>query len=150
MTTSTDVLVVGAGPTGLTLAIDLGRRSIDCRVVDRATTRHTRSRGKGLQPRSLEVFDDLGIADAALAAGRTSHRLHLYSGGRLALDLDVPARPPQPGVPYPNLVVLPQWRTEQLLRNRLASLGGTVQLGRELVGLPLAHDVGTDGVAVQD
>ena len=108
MTTSTDVLVVGAGPTGLTLASDLCRRSVDCRLVDRATTHHTRSRGKGLQPRSLEVFDDLGVAEAALAAGRTHHHVRLYSRGRLALDLDVPARPPQPGVPYPNLVVLPQ------------------------------------------
>ncbi|HYH34052.1 MAG TPA: FAD-dependent oxidoreductase, partial [Nocardioides sp.] len=59
VTTDTDVLVVGAGPTGLTLACDLRRRGVDCTVVDRATTHHTRSRGKGLQPRSLEVFDDL-------------------------------------------------------------------------------------------
>src|ERR671920_2557680 len=88
----TDVLVVGAGPTGLTLACELRRRGVGCLVIDRAMTHHTRSRGKGLQPRSLEVFDDLGIADAVLAAGRSSHRLHLYSGGRLALDLDVPAR----------------------------------------------------------
>ncbi len=135
VTTDTDVLVVGAGPTGLTLACDLRRRGVDCTVVDRATTHHTRSRGKGLQPRSLEVFDDLGIAEAALAAGRTHHHVRLYSGGRLALDLDLPARPPQPGVPYPNLVVLPQWRTEQVLRTRLAELGGVVRLGQELVDL---------------
>ncbi|PWW24216.1 2-polyprenyl-6-methoxyphenol hydroxylase-like FAD-dependent oxidoreductase [Geodermatophilus normandii] len=142
MGTSTDVLVVGAGPTGLTLGCDLLRRGVDCRVVDRAPTHHTRSRGKGLQPRTLEVFDDLGIAGAVLAAGRTHHRLRLYSGGRLALDLDLPARPPQPGVPYPNLVVLPQWRTEQVLRDRLSALGGAVELGRELTGL----DQDDDGV----
>ncbi len=70
-----------------------------------------------------------------MAAGRTHYQVRVYSGGRLALDLDLPARPPQPGVPYPNLVVLPQWRTEQLLRDRLAALGGTVELGRELVDL---------------
>ncbi len=144
MTTSTDVLVVGAGPTGLTLACDLRRRGVDCRTIDRAATHHTRSRGKGLQPRSLEVFDDLGIAEAALAAGRTHHHVRLYSGGRLALDLDVPARPPQPGIPYPNLVVLPQWRTEQVLRTRLSELGGAVEYGRELVDL----DQDTDGVTV--
>ncbi len=140
MSTSTDVLVVGAGPTGLTLACDLRRRGVDCRVVDRAPTPHTRSRGKGLQPRSLEVFDDLGIAGAALAAGRTSHHVRLYSGGRLALDLDVPARPPQPGVPYPDLLVLPQWRTEQVLRTRLSELGGAVESGRELTGLDQDDD----------
>jgi len=82
MTTShVQVLVVGAGPTGLTLACELLRRGIDCRVVDRVTDHHIRSRGKGLQPRSLEVFDDLGIADAALAAGRTDQRVRFYAGG---------------------------------------------------------------------
>jgi 2-polyprenyl-6-methoxyphenol hydroxylase-like FAD-dependent oxidoreductase len=134
MTTShVQVLVVGAGPTGLTLACDLLRRGVDCRVVERVTDHHIRSRGKGLQPRSLEVFDDLGIADAALAAGRSDQRVRFYVGGQLAADLDLPARPPRPGVPYPNLIILPQWRTEQLLRDRLTSLGGTVELGRELV-----------------
>ena len=147
MTTSTDVLVVGAGPTGLTLACDLRRRGVGCRVIERATTHHKRSRGKALQPRSLEVFDDLGIADAAVAAGRSSHRLHLYSGGRLALDLDVPARRPQPGVPYPNLVVLPQWRTEEILRTRLSALGGGVELGQELVDLTQDDDGVTATVA---
>ena len=144
MTTSTDVLVVGAGPTGLTLACDLRRRGVDCRIIDRAATPHTRSRGKGLQPRSLEVFDDLGIADAALAAGRTHHHVRLYSGGRLALDLDLPARPPQPGVPFPNLVVLPQWQTEEVLRTRLSELGGAIEYGREVADL----DQDADGVTV--
>jgi 2-polyprenyl-6-methoxyphenol hydroxylase-like FAD-dependent oxidoreductase len=150
MSASTDVLVVGAGPTGLTLACDLRRRGVDCRIVDRAAGPHTRSRGKGLQPRSLEVLDDLGIAEAALAAGRTHHHLRLYSGGRLALDLDLPARPPQPGVPYPNLVVLPQWRTEQVLRTRLSELGGAVEFGRELIRLDQDADGATATVVHHD
>ncbi len=135
MTTSIDVLVVGAGPTGLALGCELRRRGVACRVIDRAATFHVHSRGKGLQPRTLEVFDDLGVAGATLNAGRSHHRVRMFAGGRLALDVDLPPRPPQPGVPYPNLVVIPQWRTEQVLRGRLASLGGTVELGRELVGL---------------
>jgi 2-polyprenyl-6-methoxyphenol hydroxylase-like FAD-dependent oxidoreductase len=147
MTTDIDVLVVGAGPTGLTLGCELRRRGVACRVIDRAATFHVHSRGKGLQPRTLEVFEDLGVAEAALAAGRTHHRVRMYTGGRLALDLDLPPRPPQPGVPYPNLVVIPQWRTEQLLRDRLASLGGAVELGRELVGLDQDDDAVTVTVA---
>ncbi len=147
MTTDIDVLVVGAGPTGLTLGCELRRRGVACRVIDRAATFHVHSRGKGLQPRTLEVFDDLGVAGAALAAGRTHHRLRMYTGGRLALDLDLPPRPPRPGVPYPDLVVIPQWRTEQVLRDRLASLGGTVEPGRELVGLDQDDDGVTATVA---
>ncbi len=142
-TTTTDVLIVGAGPTGLTLGIELLRRGIDVRIVERLDRPHVRSRGKGVQPRTLEVFDDLGIADAAVAAGRSHHRVRFYAGGRLAADLDLPARPPQPGVPYPNLVVLPQWRTERLLRDRLASLGATVEFGRELVDLDQDDDAVT-------
>jgi 2-polyprenyl-6-methoxyphenol hydroxylase-like FAD-dependent oxidoreductase len=134
------VLVVGAGPTGLTLACELRRRRIHTRVIDRAAGPDLRSRGKGLQPRSIEVFDDLGIAEAAVAAGRSHHRVRFYAGGRLAADLHLPARPPQPGVPYPNLVVLPQWRIERLLRDRLSTLDVDVEYGRELVGLEQDSD----------
>jgi 2-polyprenyl-6-methoxyphenol hydroxylase-like FAD-dependent oxidoreductase len=129
-----DVLVVGAGPTGLTLACELRRRGVGCRVLDRGGGLRRRSKGKGIQPRTLEVFDDLGIIDAALGGGRTDHRLRLYAGGVLAAELDAPARPPRRGVPYPNLLILPQWRTEELLRERLAALGGGVEPNRELTG----------------
>ena len=91
MTTDADVLVVGAGPTGLALAVDLRRRGVDVRLVDRLPGVRRRSRGKGVQPRTLEVLDDLGLADAALAAGRTDHHLRLYAGGALAADLAAPA-----------------------------------------------------------
>jgi 2-polyprenyl-6-methoxyphenol hydroxylase-like FAD-dependent oxidoreductase len=144
---TTEVLIVGAGPTGLTLACDLLRRGVDVRIVDRAPRFRRRSRGKGVQPRTLEVFDDLGIADAALAAGRVDHRLRLYAGGVLAADLAMPARPPRPGVPYPNLLILPQWRTEELLRERLAALGGAVELGREVTRLLPDEDGVTATVA---
>jgi 2-polyprenyl-6-methoxyphenol hydroxylase-like FAD-dependent oxidoreductase len=145
---ATEVLIVGAGPTGLTLACDLRRRGIDVRIVDRLPAYRRRSRGKGVQPRTLEVFDDLGLVDAALAAGRTDHRLRLYAGGALAADLAEPARPPRPDVPYPNLLILPQWRTEELLRERLAGLGGTVQLGRQVTAL--VQDGGGVTVTVVD
>src|ERR1700716_1339497 len=61
--TQADVLVVGAGPTGLTLACDLARRGVAVRIVDRVPEFPHGSRGKGLSPRSLEGFDDLGVAD---------------------------------------------------------------------------------------
>ena len=58
--------MTGAGPTGLTLAIDLARRGVDLRIVDAAAAPLTGSRGDGLQPRTLEVFDDLGVLDEVL------------------------------------------------------------------------------------
>jgi 2-polyprenyl-6-methoxyphenol hydroxylase-like FAD-dependent oxidoreductase len=134
-TFDTDVLVVGAGPSGLTLACELRRRGIGCRVIEKAAEFHHRSRGKGLQPRSLEVFDDLGIAAAALDRGRRDNHLRLYVGGRLTAEVRVPARPPAVGVPYPDVLIIPQWSTEQVLRERLESLGGSVELGCELSSL---------------
>src|SRR5271170_6948478 len=67
---ATDVLIVGAGPTGLALACDLARRGVNFRIVDKIATYFAGSRGKGLQPRSLEVLDDLGIVEEIVANGR--------------------------------------------------------------------------------
>jgi 2-polyprenyl-6-methoxyphenol hydroxylase-like FAD-dependent oxidoreductase len=67
----TPVLIVGAGPTGLTLGIDLARRGVPALVVEREDGLFPGSRGKGLQPRTMEVFDDLGVLDAIRAAAAT-------------------------------------------------------------------------------
>ena len=61
--TTTQVLIVGAGPTGLTLACELARRNIRFRIIDAAPRHPIGSRGKALQPRSLEVFEDLSVID---------------------------------------------------------------------------------------
>ena len=131
-----DVLVVGAGPTGLALACDLRRRGLAVRVVERLPRPDVKSRGKGVQPRTLEVFDDLGLVDRVLEAGWSRDlRLRWYVQQELLVDLRLPGRDPLPDTPHPNLVLIPQWRTEQALRERLAELGGTVEWNRELVGL---------------
>src|SRR5687768_12993047 len=68
-TADTDVLIVGAGPTGLALAVDLARRGVRALVVERAGELFPGSRGKGIQPRTMEVFDDLGVLAAIRAGG---------------------------------------------------------------------------------
>src|SRR5687767_14996578 len=97
----TDVLVVGAGVTGLTLAIELRRRGVDVRVIDRLDAFPSSSRGKGVQPRTLEVFDDLGIVEQVLAGAKTDMRARIYQGARFVAELDLIA-PPTADVPYPN------------------------------------------------
>ena len=64
---ATEALIVGAGPTGLTLACELARRHVPFRLIEAATGPQPGSRGKGVQPRTLEVFHDLGIIDRVLA-----------------------------------------------------------------------------------
>src|SRR3954453_1577671 len=80
---TTTVLVSGAGPTGLTLAIDLARRGVAVRVVEKSETFFAGSRGDGLQPRTLEVFEDLGVLDAVLAAGSPEYPTKIHVGGQV-------------------------------------------------------------------
>ncbi len=135
-TETVDVLVVGAGPTGLTLACDLARRGVRCRIVERAPQVPTSSRGKGIQPRTMEVLADLGVAERVLAEGWSRDvDLRWHVGGKLLADLHLPGRDPLPQVPYPNVVLLPQWRTEAVLRDRLAESGVRVELGSRLTDL---------------
>ncbi|HVQ90881.1 MAG TPA: FAD-dependent monooxygenase [Mycobacteriales bacterium] len=132
---ATDVLVVGAGPTGLTLAGDLARRGVAVRIIDRLPEFPAGSRGKGLSQRSLEVLDDLGVIDAVLAAGSTHLPHRKYRGAEVIAEADPEAdRAATPDVPYPTGLLIPQWRVEQILRARLADFGVAVELGAELHG----------------
>ncbi|WP_174412526.1 FAD-dependent monooxygenase [Nocardia tenerifensis] len=133
------VLIVGAGPTGLTLGCDLARRGIDCLVVDKATELFVGSRGKGLQPRTLEVFDDLGLIEDVLANGAPFPSFRMYADTEVRWTrtlhemLGVAPLERDHGVPYPDVWLLPQWRTDELLRDRLLELGGRLELGTEVV-----------------
>ncbi|MBN9687917.1 MULTISPECIES: FAD-dependent oxidoreductase [unclassified Corallococcus] len=144
------VLVIGAGPTGLTLACDLARRGIRVRIVDAAPRPFAGSRGKGLSPRTLEVLDDLGVLDAVLAAGTPypSLRLHWrrFVVGRWTM---MKRRTPTPDVPHPNPWLVPQARTEGILRDRLTSLGVTVELGTALTGFT-QDDTGVTATLTRD
>lgn len=126
----TQVLVVGAGATGLTLAIELLRRGIDVRLVDIASEYFAGSRGKGIQPRSLELLDLMGIADDITASGTLYPFLQFHVGPLKlkgwSLGTHETATEDRP---FPNLIMLAQWRTEEILRAKVAALGGKVELG---------------------
>ncbi|GAA1944305.1 FAD-dependent oxidoreductase [Amycolatopsis minnesotensis] len=131
-----DVVIVGAGPTGLTLACELARRGLDVRVVDRSVAHGHGSRGKTLNPRSLEVLADLGVGEVVAAVGLTHLRYRKYYDGVRVSELDPFAEPgPTADAPYDGMLFLPQWRLEEILRDRLAAFGVKVELGTELTGL---------------
>lgn len=128
-----DVLIAGAGPTGLTLACELAVRGVGFRIVDRAEAFFGGSRADGIQPRTLEVFADLGVLDPILAGGDLGMVMRAYQGEQVVWEgqMSRPAEP-TPSVPYPNIWFVPQFRTEEILRDRLASLGAEVELGVQL------------------
>ncbi|MFE2275960.1 FAD-dependent oxidoreductase [Streptomyces sp. NPDC059454] len=137
----TGVLVVGAGPTGLALGIDLARRGIPALVVERADGLFPGSRGKGLQPRTMEVFHDLGVLDAIHAAGGGYPVGMIWRGGERLGEhhLADPAEPTEAS-PYDEPWMVPQWRTQRILLERLEELGGKVAFGREVTGVTQDED----------
>ena len=126
----TDVLIVGAGPTGLVLACDLARRKVAFRLVERAEGLFPGARGKGLQPRTQEVLDDLGVLPAVHAAGSRYPLMQEWADGEPGREWDLVERPPaEPGAPYAEGWMIPQWRTQEILYARLLELGGRVEFG---------------------
>lgn len=126
-----EVLIVGAGPTGLTTAIELARRGVAVHIVDSAAAPTTETRAVGVQPRTLELFEKLDLAEAAVAAGVPVTEFNVFSEGKRFLHLDIHALP----TPHPYLLMLPQPQVEALLTARLAQHGVTVERGVELTAL---------------
>src|SRR5882757_9125283 len=129
----TDVLIVGAGPAGLVLGIELARRGVAFRLIEQRTELLQASRGKGSQPRTLEIFEDLGALPRFLEISGPYPPLCMLKG-----DTVVGERPfnvqidPTPDIPYPNMIMAPQWRTDAVLRATLHANGGEVEEGVEL------------------
>ena len=130
----TDVLVVGAGPTGLMLANQLGRRGVRSMIIDRHAGPSRETRALGVQARTLEIYSHLGIADSALALGKRSTGANIWSQGHLA------ARVPLGDIgrdisPYPFLLILGQDENERLLGESLRRWDMAVQWNTSLVSL---------------
>lgn len=125
------VLIVGAGPTGLTLACELARSGVAFRLIESCAGPQPGSRGKGIQPRTLEVFEDLGIIDRVIAHGRMGIPIRSTApDGQATVAGNEVALKDRADVPYPTALVTPQWRIEEALRLRLAELGASVESDR--------------------
>jgi 2-polyprenyl-6-methoxyphenol hydroxylase-like FAD-dependent oxidoreductase len=125
-----DVLVVGAGPTGLTLAAQLAQYGTRLRFIDRQLDRVHESRALGVQPRTLEVLAGLGVTDELVDRGNQAVRLQMHFGRRV-----VPVRLFDIGIDdtaYPYLLFVSQAETERIIGEHVISRGGNLERGVEL------------------
>ncbi len=118
----TDVLVVGAGPSGLTLAASLVQRGIATAVVDRQAAGANTSRAAVVNARSLEVLEGLDVARRLVKEGVQAPMFSIRDGARTLIPIDFSALPTE----YPYSLMVPQSTTERLLLDRLIELGGSV------------------------
>jgi 2-polyprenyl-6-methoxyphenol hydroxylase-like FAD-dependent oxidoreductase len=132
------VLIVGAGPTGLVLAAELLARGIRARIIDKGDGIALQSRAISIHARTLEVLDTMGLAGRFIERGQIVRQLRFYSQLRCLVSLDFA----RSGSPFGFVLDLPQDETERLLRARVTELGGVIEAGAELTGLT------TDGDAV--
>jgi 2-polyprenyl-6-methoxyphenol hydroxylase-like FAD-dependent oxidoreductase len=128
-----DILICGSGAAGLTLAIDLARRGVSFCLIEKRDDPFRGSRGKGIQPRSQEILEDLGMLDRIAAAGGVypPQRQHRHDGSYQDSAI-VEFAAPTPAEPYHVPLLVPQFRTEGVMRERLAELGSRPRFGWEL------------------
>ena len=128
----TDVLIIGAGPTGLVLALWLTRLGVRVRIVDKAAQPGTTSRALAVQARTLELYQQVGLADAVVARGWKTIAVNLWVAGKKV------ARAPIGSIgtdisPFPFALTFPQDQHERLLIERLAAAGVEVERPTELL-----------------
>lgn len=135
-TGTTDVLIAGAGPVGLSAAAELRRQGVRCRLVDRLPARLPYAKAVGIQPRTLEIWDRMGLARTVLEAAAVLRGQLIYVNGRerARIELTLP-----PEVPYA-FAALPQYETERLLEEYVAGLGTSIERGTELLSFTQDQD----------
>lgn len=134
MTSATqDVLVVGAGPVGLTLANELLRHGVRCRLIDSAPCATQQTRALGIMPRTLELLAKMGVAQTAIARGLKTSVFSPYSDGKRLTRIDF--REHLLDTPYPYVLMLPQHETEAVLTDHLQRQGGAIEWQVELINV---------------
>jgi len=128
---NTDVLIVGAGPTGLALACQLIRYGVDFVIIDKKETTTPYSKAIGVQARTLEIYEQIGLADKLIERGLIAEKARLFAGGKVRGEM--PFTNIGKGLsPYPFLLIVEQGKHETLLYDQIKSGGRDVRWRAEL------------------
>lgn len=128
MVQQSDVLIIGAGPIGLMLAILLKKQGISCRIIDKMITRQGYCKALGIQPRSLEVWDDVGILNPILNEGLCFKESRTFQDGKEIHSSPITL----PELPF-GFLSIPQFKLEDILVNEAQELGLKIEQGIELL-----------------
>jgi len=125
------VLIVGAGPTGLTMACELARRGISCRIIDQRAEPIQTSNALAVHARTLEVWQDMGLIEEALSEGHMLHSFNVHANGKRIVRIQLS----HIDSPYPFVLSLPQAKTEEMLTRYLQRYEVAVERGVTLTEL---------------
>ena len=145
------VLVVGAGPTGLMVANELTRHGVPLRIIDRGPAPATTSRALVVQPRTLEILDDIGVIDQTIAAGDSATGLTItFATKTVELDFAGQLTGPKNYTAYPEPRTLSQHDTERILTELLSKRGVEIERGLALTDLTQDGETVTVSVRGED
>ncbi len=136
MSKTMEILIIGAGPVGLTTACELWQRNIPCRIIEKRKEPHVLSKAFAVHSRTIEVLQQLGVSEAIVNAGRKIRTANFFTKQKKFLTTPFAAMETR----YPFLLALPQCRVERILEMRLESLGGVVERGVEVVSVSEEND----------
>jgi 2-polyprenyl-6-methoxyphenol hydroxylase-like FAD-dependent oxidoreductase len=134
-----DVLIVGAGPTGLMLANQLARRGVQPMIIDRHSGPAQQSRAMAVQARTLEIYSKMGIIDRALALGAPATGANMWANGRWTARIPV-GDIGKSFSPFPYILMLGQDDNEHIMGDKLGDYGVTVAWNTELVAFEQQSD----------
>src|SRR5215471_7035282 len=130
------VLIAGAGPTGLVMAHELARHGVQCRLIDKAPDRPVTSRAIAVLPRTMEVFELIGVASEFLAEGNPIRGIKAISEGKSIARIELDGLDSR----YPFIIAIPQDQTERLLEQHAGSHNVIVERDAEIVSLDQKPD----------
>jgi len=143
---NTDVLIVGAGPTGLTMACELARHGVTPRIIDKSPTPSIHSKAFGIHARTLELFETMGIVETMLAQGNICNGFDMYNRGKPLAHVIFDTLESR----YPYFLILAQSDTEKILNAHMESFGIGVEREKELVGIERTDSMITARLKLKD